>query len=250
MRLSEMQAGPDYVKVLLLGASGAGKTVNTMTFPGEKMVADFDNKISSAVKFYSGQKEVLDKISVNQYGKMPIIGDPRLTRKPRMRSFLDDLQGYYNLQNTKQKLPFDTLVIDTITTLTDSILEDYRYVSQTGVKRPNIDQNSQSDYGLLATHFKQIITGILALDCNIVVIGHTQLAKDEASGTITNEILMPGQMASKLGIYFEEVYFAKLDSTGKNIWQTKPDARTSFCRTQRKLPPEIPAHYGEIVKAR
>ena len=250
MKLSEMQSGPDYVKVLLLGASGAGKTVNSMTFPGQILSADFDNKISSAVKFYAGNKEMLERISVNQYGKMPVIGDAKLGRKPRMKSFLDDLQSFYNLQNNKQKLPFETIIIDTITTMTDSILEDYRYVSQTGVKRPNIDQNSQSDYGLLATHFKQIITGILALDCNVIVIGHTQLSKDESTGTITNEILMPGQMASKLGIYFEEVYFAKLDQAGKHVWQTKPDARTAFCRTQRKLPPEIPANYAEIVKAR
>lgn len=249
MKLSEMATGPDFVKVLLLGASGAGKTVGAMTFPGNKWVADFDNKISSAVKFYSGKKEILDSIDVNQYGKMPVVGDLKVSRKPRMATFLDDLRKIYAFQNSNQKLPFDTVVIDTITTMTDSILEDYRYVSQTGVKRPNVDQNSQSDYGLLATHFKQIITGILALDCNVVVVGHTQLSKDETTGNITNEILMPGQMASKLGIYFEEVYFAKIVD-GKHMWQTKPDSRTMFCRTQRKLPPEIPAHYSEIVRER
>lgn len=250
MKLSELEAGPDFVKVLLLGSSGVGKTVNSMTFPKPIWVADFDNKISSAVKFYAGNKEVLDNINVQQYGKMPIVGDTKAGRKPRMRAFLDDIQGFYNLQNTKQPIPYKTIIIDTITTMTDSILEDYRYVSQTGVKRPNVDQNSQSDYGLLGTHFKQIITGILSLDVNIVIIGHTQLMKDESSGNITNEILMPGQQASKLGIYFEEVYFAKLDQTGKNVWQIKPDPRTSFCRTQRKLPNEIPANYAEIVKAR
>lgn len=250
MKLSDMQAGPDYVKVLLLGASGAGKTVAACTFPGPIFIADFDNKISSAVKFYAGNKEILDSIEVVQYGKMPIIGDAKASRKPRMQSFLDDLKAIYTIQNNKQPLPYKTVVIDTITTMTDSILEDYRYVSQTGVKRPNIDQNSQSDYGLLATHFKQILTGILALDCNVVVIGHTMLAKDESSGNITHEVLMPGQMKDKLGIYFEEAYFAKLDQAGKNVWQTKPDTRTSFCRTQRKLPPEIPANYAEIVKAR
>lgn len=249
MKLSEMAAGPNFVKVLLLGASGAGKTVGAVTFPGNKFVADFDNKISSAVNFYSGNKEVLESIDVTQYGKMPIVGDPKTSRKPRMASFLDDLRKIYAFQNSNQKLPFDTVIIDTITTMTDSILEDYRYVSQTAIKRPNIDQNSQSDYGLLATHFKQIITGILALDCNVVVVGHTQLSKDESTGSITNEILMPGQMASKLGIYFEEVYFAKIVD-GKHVWQTKPDPRTMFCRTQRKLPPEIPANYAEIVRER
>ena len=247
MKLGEL-ASNDYFKGLILGASGSGKTIGAMTFPGEKLVMDFDNKISSAAKFYAGTP-VIEQIDVNQYGKMAVIGDQKTGRKPRMRAFLDDLQVIFNLQNNKQPLPFKTLVVDTITTLTDSIMEDYRYVSQTGVKRPNADQNSQSDYGLLANHFKQIMTGCLSLDCNVIFLGHTQLSKDETSGIMTNEVLMPGQMASKLGIYFEEVYFAKIDQKGRHVWQTKADGRTQFCRTQRKdLPAEIPASYSELLK--
>jgi hypothetical protein len=248
MKLSDFSSGEEFVKLLLLGSSGAGKTVNTMTFPKPIHVFDFDNKISSAVKFYQEQKEVLDQISVAQYGKMPIKGDAKVGRKPRMAQFNEDLQKIYDLQNAKKPLPFKTIVLDTITTLTDSILEDYRYVSQLAIKRPNPDQNSQSDYGLLINHFKQYVTGLLALDCNVVFIGHTQLMKDEASGSITNEILMPGSLGPKLGIYFEEVYFAKTNGQGQHVWQTKPDNKTTFCRTQRKLNAEIPANYEELKK--
>lgn len=250
MKLSELSSGSSYVKALILGESGAGKTVGAMTFPGKKQVMDFDGKISSAALFYKNNKEVIESIDFNPYGKMTVKGDAASKVKPRMRSFLDDIQLYFDMQNKKQKLPFDTIVLDTITTMTDSIMEDYRYVSQLGIKRPNVDQNSQSDYGLLATHFKQIITGLLALDAHVVVLGHTMLSKDETSGIMSNEILMPGQMASKLGIYFEEVYFAKVDDKGQRVWQTQPDQRTRFCRTQRNLPPVVPANYAEIVKAR
>lgn len=248
MKLSDSIAGPEYVKALILGESGAGKTVGACTFPGKKQVMDFDGKISSAAKFYAGNKEVLESIEFNPYGKMTVKGGDG--NKPRMRAFLDDLQVYFNMQNKKQKLPFDTIIIDTITTMTDSIMEDYRYVSQTGVKRPNIDQNSQSDYGLLATHFKQILTGCLALDAHVVVLGHTMLSKDESTGVVSNEILMPGQMSSKLGIYFEEVYFAKVNDKKERVWQTQADNKTRFCRTQRNLPPEITANFAEIVKVR
>jgi hypothetical protein len=248
MKLSELQAGPDFLKLLLLGASGSGKTVNTMTFPGPIMVMDFDNKISSAVKFYQDDKEKLSQIDVIQLGKMPTKGDAKTGRPPRMTEFNHQIQKIYDLQNNKKPLPFKTLVIDTITTLTDSILDDYKYVSQLAIKRPNVDQNSQSDYGLLINHFKMYMTGLLALDCNVVFIGHTQLMKDENTGSITNEILMPGSLGAKLGIYFEEVYFAKTNSSGQFLWQTKPDGKTSFCRTQRKLAAEIPANYQELMK--
>lgn len=249
MKLSELQTS-SYVKSLVLGNSGAGKTIAAITFPGRKFIADFDNKISSAANFYAGNKE-LENVEVKQYGKMPIKGDQATGRKSRMQSFLADIQELFDLQNKKQKLPYDTIVIDTLTTLVDSIMEDYRYVSQLGIKRPNADQNSQQDYGLLAVHLKQIITGILALDCHVLFTGHTQLMKDDQSGIITNEILMPGQMSSKLGIYFEEVYFAKMNSSGQYVWQTRGDNKTNFCRTQRKnIPAEIPANFSEIIKAR
>lgn len=248
MKLDQMQSGPDFVKLLLLGESGAGKTVNAITFPGEKVVADFDNKISSAAKFYSKDKALLAKVDARQYGKMSIKGGAGV--KPRMKSFLDDLQVYFDLQNKGQKLPFETLIIDTVSTMADSILEDYRYVSQLGIKRPNQDQNSQSDYGLLATHVKQIITGCLALDCHLVVIGHTQREKDETTGIITNQMMFPGAMSNKMGIYFEETYLAKINSSGQHVWQTKADAKSPFCKTARNLPAEIPANFAEIVKAR
>lgn len=249
MKLSDLQQ-QDFVKQLILGASGSGKTVGACTFPLPIKYMDFDGKITSAAKFFAKDKPRLEAIDFNAYSKMPIKGDPKVGRLPRIAQFLKDLQEIYDYQNNKKPLPFKTLVVDSITTLADSIMEDYRYVSQTAVKRPNIDQNSMSDYGLLATHFKQIMTGILALDCNIVFIGHTQLSKDETSGMISNEILFSGQMAGKLGIYFEEVFYAKIDSAGKHVWQTKPDTRSAFCRSQRSLPPEIPSHYDEIMRVR
>jgi hypothetical protein len=249
IKLSDLQTGPDFVKLLLIGASGAGKTVSTASFPGKKLILDFDNKVSSISQFYKGNP-LLAEIEVKQYGKMTI--KPNVAGvKPRMQQFLDDMGVFFKMHDAKQKLPFDTIIVDTITTLVDSIMEDYRYVSQLGVKRPNQDQNSQSDYGLLATHFKQIIGRLLALDANVVFVGHSKLETDESTGIRSNEILMPGQMASKLGIYFEEVYFAKLNAKNERVWQTVADSKTVFCRTQRRnMPSEIPANYAEIVKER
>ena len=248
VKLSELTQGTSHAKVLLLGPSGAGKTVAAATFPGKKLWLDFDNKISSAANFYSQDKVMLESIEVKQYGKMSI---KPATGKPRMAQFQEDMAVYFKMHDAKQKLPFDTLIVDTITTLSDSLLEDYRYVSQTAVKRPNIDQNSQSDYGLFATHFKQIIGRLLALECNVLFVGHTQMEQDEATGLRTNEILMPGQLKAKLGIYFEEVYFAKVNQKGERVWQTQADGKTTFCRTQRRnMPSEIMANYAEIVKVR
>ena len=249
INLSEFKTENAFFKGLILGASNAGKTVASITFPGKKLILDFDNKVSSAAMFYQGQ-DILKDVSVKQYGKVNIKSNTP-TIKHRIQQFQDDMTPFIKMNEQKQKLPFDTLIIDTITTLTDSLLEDYREVSLTGVKRPHKDQNSQSDYGMLGTQFKMIMGKLLVMDANVIFLGHTELVQDKDSGIISNEILMPGKMASKLGIYFEEVYFAKLNSKNERVWQTQPDSKTKFCRTQRRnLPAEIPANYAEIVKAR
>ncbi len=248
INLSEFKTENAFFKGLILGASNAGKTVASITFPGKKLILDFDNKVSSAAMFYQGQ-DILKDVSVNQYGKASIkSSNPAV--KHRVQQFQDDMTPFFKMNDAKQKLPFDTLIIDTITTLTDSLLEDYREVSQLGVKRPNKDQNSQSDYGLLGTQFKQIMGRLLALDAHVIFLGHTEMVQDKDTGIISNEILMPGKTASKLGIYFEEVYFAKINSKNERVWQTQPDSKTKFCRTQRKLAAEIPANYAEIIKVR
>jgi hypothetical protein len=237
MKLTDLQA-EDYVKLLLLGESGMGKTVLACGFPLPIKVFDFDNKVSSAAKFYSADAERLKGIDVEQYAGLPL--------KERMARFLGDVKKIEALQHANQPLPFKTLVLDSLTTLTNAILEDYKKVSQLGIKRALADVNAMQDYQLLQIHLTQLITGLLSLKCNVVVIGHTQLEKDETTGAMKNNILMPGQLAFKLPIYFEEVYLAKINAKGERVLQTQSDAKTSL-RSQRKLAQEIPASYAAIT---
>ncbi len=248
MKLSDIQAGPNYFKGIIFGPSGSGKTVAAATFPGKKLWCDFDNKIMSVAEFYKADKALLEDIEVKQYGKMSIKAGA--SGKPRMQTFLDDLKPLQANHSAGKKQDYDTIIVDTITLMAESILEDYRYVSQLGVKRPNQDQNSMSDYGLLGTHVKQIVQSVLSFDMNVVLLGHTQLEKDDVSGVMLNNILFPGALKDKLGIYALETYFQKIGPKGERVWQTQADQRSPFCKTVRRLPAEIPANFAEIVKAR
>lgn len=239
MLLSEMTTSND-VKLLLYGPSSTGKTITACSFPGPIKYFDFDHKISSAAQFYKAEPERLKQIDVVQFAPM--------NQQERMKAFMAELHKIQTIQHSKKPLPFKTLVLDSLTTFTSYLLDDYIHVSQRGMKRPEGGVNCMQDYQLLQKHMTQILTGLLSLDCNVVFIAHSQLEKDETTGSISNAVLMPGQLAAKLPIYFEEVYFAKLDPQGKHILQTQSDSRT-VCRTQRKLPKEIPARYESIVGA-
>jgi hypothetical protein len=238
MLLSEMTTSND-VKLLLYGPSSTGKTCTACSFPLPIKYFDFDNKVSSAVQYYkTSDPERLKQIDVVQFAPM--------NQVDRMKAFTAELHKIQSLQHAKKPLPFKTLVLDSLTTFTSYLLDDYIHVSQKGMKRPEGGVNCMQDYQLLQKHMTQILTGLLSLDCNVIFIAHSQLEKDETTGSITNAVLMPGQLAAKLPIYFEEVYFTKVGPDGKYLLQTQGDSRT-VCRTQRKLPKEIPAKYESIV---
>lgn len=236
----------DYLKVLVQGPSSVGKTVLACGFPTPIRYLDFDNKITSAAAFYANDKERLEKIEVIPYATMPVAPDAN-NKMGRMKQFTTDLSAIYQLHYAKKPLPFKTLVVDSLTTLVQFILDDYLKVSQTGIKRAHSEINALQDYQLLDKHMKEIITGLLSLECNVVFIGHIATEKDEISGSIQNKVLMPGKLADKLPIYFEEVWLAKVNTAGQYVLQTVSDSRTT-CRTQRKLPKEVNSSYKEIMK--
>lgn len=237
MKLSELALDSN-VKVLVYGPSGTGKTILAGSFPGPVEYWDFDHKASSIAQHYKLEKDRLDNINVHQFAQ--------LGKAERIASWEKRLQF---VDANKAKLPFNTLVIDSLTTMSAMMLDDYIHRSQKGLKRALADIPCMQDYQLLDKHLTQIISGLLALPCNVIFIGHMNVEKDESSGMIYRKPLMAGKFADKLPIYFEEVYVSKVDSSQKYWLQTQGDA-SMVCRTQRKHPKEISSSYAEIVKQR
>ncbi len=240
MKASEL-IGDDYVKALIYGNSGAGKTCILGTFleDGPIEIHDFDGKVSSLVQHLrrtltaDKAKEALDQITVFQYNKFP--------KETRIAEWQKRLAEIDQMRLKKQPLPFKTLSFDSLTTLSSSILDDYIHRSQKGIKRALADIPAMQDYQLLDKHLTQIISGTLSLDCNVIMLGHMHAEKDENTGAILRQPLMAGKFAAKLPIYFEEVYVAMVDSTGKRVLQTQVDSTYSIVRSQRSLAKQIPA---------
>jgi hypothetical protein len=234
MKLTEL-AKNDYFKGLVYGASGAGKTCFAAKFAelGPVEFWDFDHKISSAANFYADNAKILNNIEVLQFANKP--------EKERIPAFLERTKQIDTLIAAKKELPFKTLVLDSITTFTNILMRDYLVRSYTMLKRPLPELYGQQDYGILATQLKTIIPNLLVLPCNVIVLGHVESDKDELTGIISRQPMMPGKNAPTLPIWFEEVYVAKLNAKGERVLQTQPDKTYGICRSQRKgLAAEIP----------
>lgn len=230
-KLSEIKTEGN-IKLLGYGDSGAGKTCFAATFPGPILYFDFDHKVDSASTFLRGKD--LSHIDVVECA-------PGVSPEPieeMDRELAKDLSKY------------KTIVIDSLTTYSNAVL---RWLIKTnpGIKRPIYKQGtgtSMEDYGLLRREFARRIPNLLALPCNVVMLGHIDTEKDELSGEVRRLTRMDGSFNKDLPIYFKEVWRIYADGKGARWAQTQPDAYFN-CRSQiAGLPNPVKLEYAELEK--
>lgn len=228
------------LRLLQYGESGTGKTVFATGFPTPIHVLDFDNKISSAAAYWREKDPArLNDITYETYGPT----DERGTQAERCSNDLGKMRK-------EGKFP-RTLVLDSLTTFSDEFMR-YLMRINPGIKRMDTKgaaTPAMQDYQVAKLYFKQFIGQLLTLPCNVVVLAHIQMDKDEITGEILRTPMIAGKLSRELPIWFEEVHRSYVKD-GKYMSQTKSDSRYQ-CRTQiPRLPAEIELRYEELVKQR
>ena len=243
MQLSQVMTEGNF-KLLLMGEPGIGKTIFACSLPGKTRILDFDLKADSAALFYRDNPERLSNIEVTQLG-----------RKFGQRGPIDELQKIINEefipQQRRGKMEFDNLVIDTLTTLGNALLEHITLVN-IATKRVNHSfggmQASETDYGVLKSYFQRIITGLMDLPCNVVICAHITAKQNPKTGIIDHQAMAPGSFGKEIPTYFKETWRAFIGQDGKRYAQTQPDSQYA-CRSQIPgLPNPVRLDYSEIVR--
>jgi AAA domain len=228
------------LKLLVYGQSGAGKTVFSAGAP-KPLFLDFDGKVSSAASYYSVHApERLKEISYENMTDLP--GQERPFR--RFSKLLKQLHE----QAAAGKLPYETVVLDSLTLFLDAFMADV-IAENPGVKRPN-NVPALQDYQILNLQFKDVMSKLLALPCHVIVIGHITSETNQETGRIYWKPLVPGKLADRLPQIFTEVYRAYVvhqDGKQQYLCQTSSDGEY-VCRTQIPgLPAQIPADFNRLV---
>lgn len=231
-KLSEIKTEGN-LKVLVFGNSGVGKTCFAADFPAPILYFDFDGKVDSAASFYAGKKD-LSQIDVIELAA----------------GFHPDsiVEMDKHLKNDISK--YKTIIVDSLTTYSNAVL---RHIVKTnpGIKRPVYAQGggtSREDYGILLREFAKRIPGLLALPCNVVMLGHIDTERDELTGEVRKLTRMDGSFNKDLNIYFKEVWRIYADGKGVRWAQTQSDSNYD-CRSQiRGLPNPLKLEYAELEK--
>lgn len=239
--LSKME-NSKYIKVLLCGSPGTGKTCFAASLPLPILFLDFDGKVNSAGRWFEEDKERLDLIDVRPLNKSLGKADPIEEMNTIIKNELVP-------QQESGEMKYKTLVIDSVTNFSAAVLA-HIVRTNPGIKRVSSTQGVQpgmQDYGILKREFAKLIPGILSLDMNIVMCAHVKTDRSDFTGEIIRSPMMDGSFGQELPIFFEEVWRTFMKD-GKPMAQTKSDNYFNFCRSQiPKLPNPVLLDYKKIT---
>lgn len=232
--------------ILGKGDSGSGKSVAAYSFPNA-YVFDLDNRVQSVVSYYQRiqRMDILKNLEYDTY-----------TGNGAIINMLQKLSSFVN------RCPYETVIIDTLTSLADSTLNHAIRMrgGEGGKKIAGIDTNTIEDYGVENSVVMDIIQVFQAMkNVTCILNAHVLSVEEKQLGgptTISRTLLTGGKkVAAKIPGYFGETWHF---DTKSNMKGTKYIVRTQhggadYAKTSLILPIEIDwtdkVFYEEVTKA-
>jgi len=252
----EIEEGKKYADytMLLLGGVGSGKTTMALTAERPIYVMDVDNKLHLMAGIVDMSGVQYQQFPSNKKGrrKASIIVSPNPVKPgegfvpshPNVwQDLIDTVESLHELYAREGKLPFRTLVLDTISRasehLKEAILELLGYTAMT--------QRAWGDY---YENRLRLIRDLTELPCNLVICCHDTIFQDDLTKEIVVQPAIPGKMATQIGGFLGEVYYmlpkiAKERMTVDVL--TRSDSKYRLRSTMTDLV-KVPADIERIVR--
>jgi len=197
---------PNPLKILLIGASGTGKTTGATTLPGRKLLIDLDGRSDCVAGFKN--LSILKLLDANP-------------NQPLAWFELEKLRDEIWSQVRQNKFPYDSLIVDGITALCKFAMNwalmlsgaDGKMMSKSPGGGPSRPHYSPAMFAL-----DRWINSILALPINILFTTHEELFEDEHLQTLTFYPKITGKLRTELANWFNESY---LTTTTKGVNKIK-----------------------------
>jgi hypothetical protein len=216
-------------KIVVYGKAGSGKSTLLRTIPGRKFVYMFDpaglNAFTATDDIYYEEFLVATiPMSVNTLKGVKDSASPNYQSMDTYSRWENDFQnrldkGWFTNKDVEidgVKGGFDVIAFDSLTTLTDIVMDRILQLNQRAGKNPEL-----GDYGILTNTLARIIRNAAAGNCIVFLTAHEQAVQDKLLRTVNNEIMVPGQLKVKLPLLFSEIYHctAEVDAQGKPLYK-------------------------------
>lgn len=223
----------EFFKGMLIGTYGTGKSVFASSCPTPGFVFDFDEGIVT----YKG----LD-FDYAQYS--------------------DDWEGWVRFEKDLMMVKkgveegkYATVIVDSTSRMTDLAMA--RAMQLDPKRSPTGGPIWNVHFMMVRNLMEGKLRQIISLQCNVIVISHVDIIKDEDTGSIIDIApLLTGQLREKVPGAFQEVYYCTTKRVNqKTEWliQTVPightKARSRLSGKEHLLPDFLPNSYDEVMKA-
>lgn len=211
---SEYRTTTDFA-LLLVGPPFSGKTNTAMAFE-KPYFLDCDAKLSNAISRFKDKEFFYDIVDTDDNGNT-----------------VPEAQRWTRLTTLAKLAAVDprprTLVVDSLskvsTYLIDHIIANGGSKLTVGGEKV-MEQQHWQPFKILMTRF---ITTLRASKKLVIFTAHEKVDKDEVTGVLNYQPLIPGQLANNIGMYFTDVWrcdaVPAVDST-KGTMYTKYTVRT------------------------
>lgn len=238
--LQKRQVRPDkYLRTLVYGQSGTGKTFSLRTARKPLFVDSFDPGGSVVLADLIDRGEAIVRTEFE-------IEDPkRPSAFQKWDSSLDEIEKSGLMQR------FGTYVLDSATTWGQACLN--LVLAKAGRAGGTPQQN---DWYPQMNLMEAGIRRIFSFPCDIIFICHNDTQKDEIIGKITRAPMLTGKSKTRIPLLFSEVYYSDVRRTSKGseyVWQLQADntnqAKSRLCGLARKNLDFVPQNYKALMQA-
>ena len=227
----DVTAETEFLKALVIGSPGTGKSVFASTFPTPGFVFDF----SSGILIYRGKDFDYEQYTINPQGWIKFEKD------------------FKEVEAKVKEGKYVTVVLDDITAMTDLAME--RALQLDPKRSPSGGPIWNIHYMMLRNLMEGYLRRFINLSANLVIIAHMDVTKDDETGAILEvKPLMTGQLALRAPGYFDEVYYTLTRKEGDKVkWliQTVPiglkNARSRLSGVEGKLPCFLENDYSKVM---
>ena len=248
---------------LLYGGIGSGKTTAFRTLPGRKFLYMFDPAGLSSIHptdditYETFLPEIISmsvstlKGSKDQKGANYGAADTYTQWENDFEKRLS--KNWFNdptVEIDGVKGGFDAIGFDSLTTLTDLLMDRILEINGRSGKAPEL-----SDYGVSALTLQRIVRNANAQGMYVFFTGHENPTQDKLLKTVSNQIMVAGQLKQKLPILFSDIYHCRADLVGgipKFYLDTVPTEMYPTARCSMALKPveevTIPATATDVTK--
>ena len=228
----DLTADTTFLKCMVIGKAGTGKSVFASSFPTPAFLFDFDKGALT----YRGKDVDYEQFPLTSAGWTAF-------EKCFSQVEKDVIAGKYK-----------TVIFDSASTLTDLAMERAMMLDpkRSATQGPLWNVHYQMVRNLVEGRIQKFVN----LPCNLVLTAHVDIVTDAESGAVIDaRPLLTGQLSIKIPGLFDEVYFATAQTKGKDTnfyMQTVPKgmfaARSRISGKERLLPDFVPNDYSEIMK--